>query len=40
MLKRKFQETDGVKVYTPIKTWSKERKKEYAMREWSDLNES
>ena len=29
-----------VGFYTPIKTWSKERKKEYAMREWSDLNES
>lgn len=29
-----------VGFYTPIKTWSKERKKEYAMREWSDLNEN
>ncbi len=29
-----------VGFYTPVKTWSKERKKEYTMREWSDLNES
>ena len=28
-----------VGFYTPVKTWSKERKKEYGMREWSDLNE-
>lgn len=27
-----------VGFYTPIKTWSKERKKEYSLREWHDLN--
>ena len=29
-----------VGFYTPIKTWSKSRKAEYAMREWEDINES
>lgn len=28
-----------VGFYTPIRTWSKERKAEYAMREWEDINE-
>lgn len=28
-----------VGFYTPIKTWSKERKSEYKMREWEDVNE-
>ena len=28
-----------VGFYTPIKTWSRERKQEYKLREWSDLNE-
>ena len=28
-----------VGFYVPIKTWSKERKAEYKLREWSDLNE-
>lgn len=27
-----------VGFYTPIKTWSKERKSEYKMREWEDIN--
>lgn len=36
----KYQETDGIKVYTPIKTWSKERKKEFTMRKWEHLNET
>ena len=27
-----------VGFYTPIKTWSKTRKEEYAMREWEDVN--
>lgn len=27
-----------VGFYTPVKTWSKERKSEYAMREWEDIN--
>lgn len=27
-----------VGFYTPIKTWSKERKAEYAMREWENIN--
>lgn len=27
-----------VGFYTPIKTWSKERKSEYALREWEDVN--
>lgn len=34
----KYRENDGSKVYTPIKTYSKERKAEYAMREWEDVN--
>ena len=29
-----------VGFYTPIKTWSKERKEEYKMREWENINES
>jgi ribonucleoside-triphosphate reductase len=28
-----------VGFYTPIKTWSKERKQEYTMREWENINE-
>jgi ribonucleoside-triphosphate reductase len=28
-----------VGFYTPIKTWSRERKDEYAMREWENVNE-
>lgn len=35
----KYPEKDGRIVYVPIKTWSKERKAEYKLREWSDLNE-
>ena len=27
-----------VGFYTPIKTWSKSRKAEYALREWEDIN--
>lgn len=30
--------TRVVGFYTPIKTWSKERRREYTMREWHDLN--
>ena len=33
-----YPEKDGIIVYTPIKTWSKERKAEYKMRQWEDLN--
>lgn len=29
-----------VGFYTPIKSWSKERKEEYTMREWENINES
>ena len=29
-----------VGFYTPIKTWSKARKEEYAMREWENVNEN
>ena len=29
-----------VGFYTPIKTWSKERKEEYNMREWEQVNET
>ena len=29
-----------VGFYTPIKSWSKERKEEYTMREWEKINES
>ena len=28
-----------VGFYTPIKTWSKQRKEEYAMREWEKVND-
>ena len=30
--------TRVVGFYTPIKTWSKERKAEYALREWENVN--
>jgi ribonucleoside-triphosphate reductase len=29
-----------VGFYTPIRTWSKERKEEYSMREWEKVNET
>ena len=35
----KYRETEGIKVYTPIKTWSKERKAEFKMRQWEHLND-
>lgn len=35
----KYPEKDGIIVYTPIKTYSKERKAEYDMREWENINE-
>lgn len=35
----KYPERDGIIVYTPIKTWSKERKAEYKLREWEKVNE-
>lgn len=31
--------TRTVGFYTPVKTWSKERKEEYKKREWHNLNE-
>lgn len=34
----KYRETEGIKVYTPIKTWSKNRKAEYKMRRWEKIN--
>lgn len=34
----KYRETEGRKVYTPIKTWSKERKEEFKMRQWEHIN--
>ncbi len=30
--------TRNISFYTPIKTWSKERKAEYALRQWEDPN--
>ena len=38
MFRRKYHKSDGIKVYTPIKTWSKERKSEYKMRRWEQIN--
>ena len=34
----KYPEKDGIRVYTPIQTWSNERKKEYKMRRWEGVN--
>ena len=34
----KYWETNGIKVYTPVKTYSKERKAEYKLREWENMN--
>lgn len=36
----KYPEKDGIIVYTPIKTYSKERKAEFKMRKWMDVNGS
>ena len=35
----KYPERDGIIVYTPTKTYSKERKAEFKLREWMPLNE-
>lgn len=33
----KYQETDGIKVLTPVKTYSKERKEEWNLRQWEHI---
>lgn len=35
----KYLEKDGIIVYTPTKTYSKERQAEFNLREWMPLNE-
>ena len=35
----KYLEKDGIIVYTPTKTYSKERKAEFNLREWMSLDE-
>lgn len=37
---KKYHESDGKKVYTPVKTWSKERKEEYKLRQWEKIDET
>lgn len=34
----KYCESNGIKVLTPEKTYSKERKAEFSMRDWFTLN--
>lgn len=34
----KYLEKDGIIVYTPTKTYSKERKEEFELRKWMNLN--
>lgn len=36
----KYSEMSGNEVYTPVKTYSKERKAEFLMREWEDVNQN
>ncbi len=36
----KYRENDGIKVYTPVKTWSSERSAEYDLRRWEGINET
>ena len=40
MLYQKYPERDGITVYTPIKTWSKERSEEYKLRKWEPINKT
>lgn len=37
---QKYPEKDGIRVYTPIKTWSSDRTQEYKMRRWEAINET
>jgi anaerobic ribonucleoside-triphosphate reductase len=37
--RKETEYTRTVGFYTPIKTWSKQRKEEYVMREWEKVNE-
>lgn len=36
----KYHESDGIRVYTPIKSWSEERTEEYKLRRWEKINET
>ncbi len=36
----KYPERDGRRVYTKIKSWSDERKKEYKLRKWEPINKT
>ena len=38
MYMKKYPEKDGIIVYTPVRTYSKERKEEFKMREWEKVN--
>ena len=38
MFSKKYLEKDGIRVYTKIKSWSDERKKEYKLRKWEGVN--
>ena len=37
---KKYPERDGIRVYTKIKSWSDERKKEYKLRKWEPINQT
>jgi len=34
----KYRESDGIKVYTRVSTWSSERADEYKLRRWEEIN--
>lgn len=40
MSSMKYHESDGSKVYTPVRTYSKERKAEFKMRRWEGINKT
>lgn len=40
MFTTKYSEMSGIKVYTPVKTYSKERKAEFRLRRWENVNAS
>lgn len=35
---QKYHESDGIRVYTPVRSYSRERKAEYSMRRWQNVN--
>lgn len=40
MFSIKYPERDGRRVYTKIKSWSDERRKEYKLRKWEPINKT